>query len=912
MRRSLTNLQRTAVAAGLLLAALMSFPLSAACLDPDREPAGYLMRNWNVGDGLPQNSVTSIVQSPDGFIWLGTYSGLARFDGVEFRVLNRWNAPGLRSDRISVIYVEDDGTLWAGTYGGGLLRWDKGSWRAYTAREGLSNDYVTAILRGRDGRLWVGTEDGLNAMAGHEFTSYTAWHGLAGNSITSLAEDAEGRLWIGALDGGLSVLEKPGTAEFRPYEEIPARVISALVIDGDGRLWAGTPRGLYVLQPSGAIHYSVEEGLSRNSVSALRADRNGDIWVGFAGGGLDRLHGGAFQSLVEALDFPDDPVRAIFQDLDGSIWVGTDTEGLFQIKDPLIGVISARDGLPAEKPLVVLEDSRGDLWVGTDGGGLCLVRGGKAVRVFDAASGLPSGRVRCLCEDRTGDLWIGTAEGLSRLRAGALSTFDRGDGLSSDDVTALVEDRSGTLWIGTAEGLNRLRDGRIRTYDRTSTLGNTSIRTLLEDDAGVLYVGTRDGLVKFYQNTPLPLYLNEEGMEPDVLSIYMDGEGVLWVGTDGSGLIRYTETEAFTYTARDGLIDNHIFSISEDGDGDLWLSSYVGVFRIAKSRLIELAGGAATGLAPSLYDEVEGMPNRHCVYEGEPSVCKGRDGRLYYPTIEGIAVLDPRLLKRRHDPPPVIIDEMLVDNVPLAGPSPVLEERPHVLQFNFTALDFQSPAKLRFDYKLEGFDEDWVHLDLGSPRTAYYFNLDPGKYRFMVRATSNDGARDAEGAYLDFRIRRPLMRNPWFLIIIAAAVAAAWAAHLLSRRAGRKKPEKYSTSALPPERIEEVLPKLERLMEEEKVFLDPELSLQALARKLGIHYNYLSRIINERFGKSYNDYVNGYRIGEAERMLTDPGNRDQTILDIAYATGFYSKSVFNTAFKKITGMTPSQYRKRKS
>jgi ligand-binding sensor domain-containing protein/AraC-like DNA-binding protein len=913
MMQLLRDIHSARTAARVLLFFWLVFVIRfhpAHALDPGRDADEYIIRTWSVGEGLPQNSVTAIVQTRDGYVWLGTYSGLVRFDGVSFEILNRWNTPGLKNDRISTLYEDGEGTLWVGTYGGGLSGLRAGEWQAHTTREGLSNDYVTCLLRDRGGTLWIGTEDGLNRLAGEEIAAFSTWHGLAGNSITSLVEDAGGRLLIGTLDGGVSVLEDPASDDFKPYADVAVRVVNALAAGAKGQLYIGALKGLDVIYNGEVRHYSREDGLSSNSVSALLASENGDVWVGLVAGGLEVLRNGEFMNLAEEAGFPDDPVHALLEDRDGSIWAGTDTRGLVQIKDPVVEVITTRDGLTDGEIRAVLEDREGNLWVGTGGNGLCQVRDGRVISVHNTMTGLPSSRIRCLLDAGSGAVWVGTeGGGLSRLSDGAVTTLTTRDGLSSNDVTALLEDGSGTLWIGTARGLNRLKDGRIRAYDRTTNLGGAYIRTLLENDRGILHVGTREGLIKFYDRTPLPLYINEDGIEPDVLSIHEDSGGVLWIGTAGNGLIRYEENEVVAYTTREGLFDNHIFSIAEDAAGDFWFGSYVGVFRIRREQLDALRTGAISRLTPALYDEAEGLRNRQCTFEGEPSACGGGDGRLYFPTIEGVAVFDPEGLDEAGSPPRAIIEGMVADNVPVPETDSHLSGRPLVVQFRFTALDFLAPCKVRFEYRLEGFDEDWNRLGPDSPRTAYYFNLEPGEYVFRVRAAGNRGIWDEAGASFGFRIVKPFYRRPHLYAIVLGAIAVGAGAYAASRRKKQTRPEKYSTSALPDERVEEVLPKLERLMEKDKVFLDAELNLQQLARKVGIHYNYLSRIINEKFGLSYNDYVNGYRIQEARRMLADPEHAEKTILDIAYDTGFYSKSVFNTAFKKITGMTPSQYRK---
>jgi AraC-like DNA-binding protein len=325
--------------------------------------------------------------------------------------------------------------------------------------------------------------------------------------------------------------------------------------------------------------------------------------------------------------------------------------------------------------------------------------------------------------------------------------------------------------------------------------------------------------------------------------------------------------------------------------------------------------GGAVPVICTVFDETEGMGNRQCTVDGEPSVWQSTNGILYYPTIDGVAVFDTHAMASPREAPSTEIDEVLVDTRHVIRPNGRIRlEEPQVVEFHFTALDFLAPHKLRFRYMLEGYDRSWRSVRPGENRVAYYVNLDSGDYTFRVQAANNDGVWSETGASLALSIQSPLLVRVVFLVVaLVAAGIAGGTTFLVRRRSARsKKPRKYQTSAMAPEMAEKVIPKLRHLMEEDKVFLDPELTLQGLARKLGIHYNYLSRIINERFGQSFNDYINKHRIDEAKTRLADPKEKRKTISDIMYDTGFYSKSVFNTTFKKLTGKTPSEYRQSKA
>jgi AraC-like DNA-binding protein len=506
------------------------------------------------------------------------------------------------------------------------------------------------------------------------------------------------------------------------------------------------------------------------------------------------------------------------------------------------------------------------------------------------------------------------------------------DGLSTNDITAIFQDKTGTLWVGTAHGLNQWKKGTFAPYRQTPLLINAHIRTIGEDHQGNLLVGTREGLFLLKDG-------DSQWFAPgyDVLTFIGDSSGDLWIGTNGSGLMRFKQENPglrTIFTTDNGLPNNYIFSITGDDKGNFWMSSYRGVFRVSKKELNDFTDSKSQGvpfITAVFFDEKEGMPSGECVMAGHPPAWKTRDqgkqSKLYIPTIKGIAVFDPGtpgpLIPGAKPPPlPVIIENVIVDNQSIIDmPSlPVLPPQTRVVEFYFTAVNFTAPEKVRILYKLDGFDTRWQEASLQQKRMAFYLNLPAGNYSFNVTACSNDGVWNHQGARFEFRINTLFYKRPVFYLLILLGLALivgiiSWQLYNQKKiKAGKqeeeRKKEKYKTSALLPETVDQVLPKLTRLMQEEKVFLDPDLSLQKLSQHLHVHYNHLSQIINEHMGKSFNDYINSYRIEEARKKLADPAESQKTVLEIAYDTGFYSKSVFNTAFKKFTGMTPSQYKKK--
>lgn len=898
----------------------------------------FLVSSWTIENGLPQNSVLSLIQTSDGYIWFGTQSGLVRFDGASVRVYNRWNTAALKNDRILSLFEDKYGGLWIGTDGGGVCLKKGEKWTVFTMDQGLTHNTVRAIAGGDDGFLWIGTDNGLNRFKNGQIEPYTLDDGLSGPTITALCMGRDNTLWIGAATGGVNGLKAD---KFRVIpvhagdgnETANAGPVTVLREDSAGVLWAGMEKGVFRLAKEGLVRAGGSSPVQ--SVSAMLHDRSGKIWIGTEGEGFYRYESKRFKRVVTRQQLPDYFIYSLLEDREGNIWLGTYTAGLIRLKPALVSTIGPERGLPGNRVQAVLQDQSGRLWAGLEREGVCIITGDRVSGRITAADGLSGNRVRCLRMDRDGTAWIGTESGLNRWRDGKIRVYTKADGLSGDAVSAIFRDGSGIMWVGARNGLNRRSptDRSFEIYNRRSGLSNPYVRVITQDRRGRLLVGTRGGL--FVLNEKTGRFKQMGDIRCDVQAIYEQSKGGLWLGTNGSGLIRVEESgdgkrvRFHFYTTAEGLPNNYIFSINEDSSGRLWMSSYRGIFFTGAD--IPLPGSGP--LTTVLLDEKEGMAAAECSSAGLPSAWSSKEGKIYVATVKGIAVVEPKALTRLPPAPPAVIESVIADNRTI-GPVKetrgeiVLPTETQVVEFYFTALSFASPTKTRFRYMLEGYDRTWKSVAARRQRTALYLNLPPGSYRFRVMAGGNGGNWDSGEAVFRFRVKGGFAGGMLVYVLLGVILGvvimtSVWVlrrARLTGRRRtgerGENIPavealveEKYKTSALQPETVDAVLPELTRLMEEDRVFLDPELSLKHLAQRLNVHYNYLSRIINQQLGQSFNDYINSFRIEEARKRLCDPAHSAKTVLEIAYDTGFYSKSVFNTAFKKFTGLTPSQYKK---
>jgi signal transduction histidine kinase/ligand-binding sensor domain-containing protein/CheY-like chemotaxis protein len=742
----------------------------AVALDPAKRIAEYTRTVWEAGDGLPVNTVHTVLQTRDGYIWLGTEEGLVRFDGVKFEVFDRNTTPelpskaveslyeaadgslwmgttsgaarlkdgrftayplpkGLPHDPMSVVTGDRAGNLWFGTSGGGLLRFGKGTWTAFAARDGLADNYVRAVTETRDGSLWIGTSGGLTRKTGDRLVTYTTSEGLPDNHVNAFWEDRVGSLWIGT-DDGLVRAREDGTFEtYNTRHGLPNRYVTALYEDGGGTLWIGTSGGVSRRTARGFEGFGVKDGLHTDAVAAVTGDREGNLWIGTDGGGLTKLTERSFATLSAAEGLSHDVVRSVLQARDGSILLGTQGGGLNRVKDGrVVAVYTTREGLPQNVVTALLESADGSVWVGT-GAGLARLSGERASAVMPAH--LQKGVIRALFEGPDGALWIGTGGGgLKILRGREVAVWDARAGLS-DVVLAFHEDAAGAVWVGSDAGLSRFVGGRFETFGPAQGVFHKPVKTI----AG-------------------------------------DADGTIWAATSGDGLYRYKDGKFTRYSTANGLYDDNIFQIVDDGRGSLWMSCNLGVFRVDKQSLNDVAQGRSRTITSTAFGAADGMRAAECNGNAQPAGIRARDGTLWFPTIKGAVFVRPDKLVVNTRPPEVVIERLAADRAPMTLGGEIRLPAGHgELEFHYTALSFVAPKGVRFKYRLAGFDREWV--DAGNRREAHYTNLPAGSYAFQVLARNSDGVWNEEGATVRLHLAPHFYETAMFRIAVVLALALA-------------------------------------------------------------------------------------------------------------------------------------------
>jgi diguanylate cyclase (GGDEF)-like protein len=756
------------IAAGLLLRAP-----AASALDPGLAITQYRHDTWNTREGLPQSSVEAILQTRDGYLWLGTQEGLARFDGITFAVFDRDNTRALKHNRVLSLYEDSGGSLWIGTEGGGLTRMQGGTFTTFDEAQGLPRGSVRAIAEDKSGTLWVGTPSGLARRQGDRFHVYRAADGLPSDAVRTIAAAPDGSVWVGTSRGLARVLNGRIERE-RPAGDSHNYVL-ALWVDVDGTVWAGTRGGLLRLRGDAVRRFGRRDGLPGVPVQALWRDRQGSLWIGTELGGLARLVDERASTFTTREGLANDMVLAVREDREGNLWVGMQDGGLARLAAGKFVTYSRREGLAGESVWPVFQDHSGNMWFGTSGGGLSRMGDG-VIRNFTTADGLSSNSVQALAEDREGALWIGTrGGGLDRLHHGRFRNYNLADGLPGLSVSALLFDRDGALWVGTrGDGLARFADGAFVKYDSGSGLPNDTIHCLHQDRAGALWIATDGGGLVHFRDGAFEVYTTRDGLSNDIVNtLYEDREGTLWIGTYGGGLVRYRAGRFTSYTTAEGLFDNAIFHILEDDAGHLWMSCNKGIFRVSKAELEKVAAGEAELLHPVSYGTDDGMKNRECNGANQPAGFRSADGRLWFPTIQGVVTIDPANVFTNRLAPPVVIEQVSANGESQPARAGLeFEPGTESFEFRYAALSFSLPERVRFRYKLEGLDAEWV--DVGPRRTAYYTRIPPGRrYRFVVAAANEDGVWSQEGASVDFFLKQHFLTSPWFYGLCAAAALAA-------------------------------------------------------------------------------------------------------------------------------------------
>ena len=774
-------LQILRACAGVLLTGLLACAVVAA--QPKSQPE-YQFDHWTTDDGLPQNAVNAILQTRDGYLWLATFDGLVRFDGSRFTVFNKGNTKGIGGNRFDHLFEDRAGTLWAVTEDSWLVRYQGGVFHTYTPKEGLPPWTILRIEEDDAGNFQILSRAGIAKWKDGRFVTYTV------EELMPTPSDAH---WITSgnilakLDpSSLYLYHDGGFITHSIQTGLPSRRIISVFEDQHGVIWLiTTDVGLVRLKEGNFTTYSQIKSPPMNPYAPSPQDQKGNIW--FVGFELGRFRDGRITQYKSPASSPTPAIMCLYEDREGNFWIGT-SYGLYRAREVAISVYTRRDGLSSDNLYSIREDRAGSLWFGTWGGGLTKYQNGRFTH-YQIKDGLVSDFITALYEDREGYMWIGTTFGLHRLKDGQLSRYPDPDGFFGEGAWAIHQDRAGRFWFGTTNGLIKLEAGHYTRYTTADGLAGNDVRAILEDRVGQLWFGTWGGLTRYAEGR-FKSYTEQDGLASDhIRTLYEDAEGILWIGTYDGGLCRFDNNRFTRYTTNDGLFNNGVFQILEDERGYFWMSCNKGVFRVARQELNDFAAGKVRSITSIAYGKKDGLLNVECNGGRQPAGWKTRDGRLWFPTAQGAAVIDPSRIEINRLPPALVIEEIRLNNE-LIDTGSVIEIPPEQngnLEIRYHGLSFVRPEQQRYRYRLVGIDPDWI--EAGDRRAAYYSHLPPGDYAFTVIAANSDGVWNKTGKSVRVIVVAPVWRRWWFISLTVVSILGL-AAFAFRRRMSRLQKEK--------------------------------------------------------------------------------------------------------------------------
>lgn len=760
-----------------------------------------IIRSWGTEDGLPQNTVNAMTQTRDGYLWLATQDGLARFDGVRFKSFSLKD--GLPSVNISSVLEDRRGTLWIGTSGSGLCAMKNGKIDVIAGSDNQpGSDTINCLQEDSSGRLWVGTAGGLRLCQDGKLTGDPSFGNLQRTIISCLLSSRDGTtMWISGSREGLFAYQN-GILEpcIGPagHEKILAE---CLFEDSQGRLWVGIGNGMVLCREKGQwLLFKESDGLPFAYITCMTEDAEGTIWAGSLDAGLYRLDGGHFNLVSQKDGLSADDIRSLCRDREGNLWVGTRTGGLDRLTARKLTVVSNTRGLTNDFTHSVAQTPDGVLWVGTTGGS--LFRGNPSgfepfrpdERVYFFATVYP---VLCAPD---GSLWWGAVHGLLHWQDDRLTDCIT-NGWAGATVTALQNDLNGGMWIGTSAGhLVHMQNGQFNEFPQLFT--RAAITSLAVETNGALWVGTVASGLKYILPGTNEVFSITNGLPANVhvCTLYLDRDGTLWIGTAGGGLRFRRNDRIIGISAAQGLPPPTVLQIVEDDRHVLWLGCSRGIFSVSKAALLDCADGKLPFVRSRSFGVNDGMLTEECSGDYCPAGLKTKSGLICISTVKGLVFLDPNEPHEEMSPPSVLLEEALVggvekkfENDAVAGNAPVSEppRQPRLviapgtrdIELHYTAIGFSAPEKISFRYKLDPLDKDWT--EVGGRRSLGYPHLPPGDFTFHVQACNANGSWNEADTSLAVTALPFFWETSWFHLatgLVLSGMIAGILSLILRRR----------------------------------------------------------------------------------------------------------------------------------
>jgi ligand-binding sensor domain-containing protein/signal transduction histidine kinase len=752
----------------------------------------FSFQSWQKEEGLTQSPIRALTQTRDGYIWLGTDDGLVRFDGLRF--FSFGVSDGVKGGPVTTLSPDHRGALWIGTADKGLSCWYNGRFTTLTIRDGLPGNSISALAEDNSGRVWIGTDAGLAVWQNAHLALSNATAQFNGFRINALFKDQKGTIWVSVKNAGTyHFTDERFLAVTGDSLEGLLKESHCLLVDRGGRLWLGAGEDVVLCRDGDRWHhYNIPRHQAKSHITSLAEEPDGTVWAGSSGGGLLQFSEGKPGALPAGTGLAGNLIQSMLTDREGHLWLGTEA-GLNRLHRKALTTLSQTDGLGTGAARCLAEVMPGIVWAAKPNG---LYRwDGKSFNRLSTAGLSPHDtQINTLLVTRDHNCWVATTNTLL-LYKDPIAAADEVKVVNSSppNIVALAEDRDGVLWAGTREGtMWRLRQGTWMA--QTNLILTNSITAIIPDADNSIWIGTEgDGLFRLAKGNIQRIDHNGT-LSKQILTLYLDADGTLWIGTADAGLSRFRNGRVVNFGTREGLPDNSVVQILEDEFGRLWLGTAGGIACINKMQLEEVASGKSARIFPQIFGRAEGMLSEECTGGFFPAGLKTSSGLLWFSTLKGVCVINPRFQPVETPVPNTVLEEVIVDDVSnfrVRGPIPITtnHEEPikkaspdlsnslriragkHRVEFRFTGLSFDAPESIRFRYRLESLDSAWV--EAGTRRSAFYSYVPPGNYRFHVAACNSNGAWSESDSNLQLVIPRHFWQTWWFITLSAVAAAAS-------------------------------------------------------------------------------------------------------------------------------------------
>ncbi len=742
--------------------------VSTYYLDPQKKLSQYIFENWSTEDGLPTNSLLHLCQTHDGYLWISSYNGLIRFDGINFKVFNKNNTEVFESDAVRKLAEDQTGTLWMTTQTSGLVSYKNGQFTAYGKDLGILHLY-RALYIDSNNRIWSASPDkGWFYFDKGKFTFLNDSLTLKDIEVRNISEDQEGNLWFCTLGHGLYQYKNGSFRVFTTTDGLTSNWVYSLLVEKEG-MWIGTNAGLCYFDGTNFVNLNQQVP---QSITDIQKDEYGNLWIGTINGLFRKKENSReFEYLSSASGLIYDFINDLLIDIEGNLWMTNYKGGLSKLKDGKFIIYTESGGLPGKVVNAICEYAPNSFIVAFDNGCVSKIIDGAIVGC--SMSSLSGKRIRHIFKDSHENLWFSTYSGLLKLSPDKRETwFSEKNGFPATQMRLAFQDSKGNLWFGSRNnGLIKLSvDNRITVINTSNGLSSNLIMSIDEDKKGNLWVGTSEGEIGLNiikDDKVIKRITDQDGFFSDIVfNTYIDNDGNVWIAASGS-LSCYYKEKFYSITTKQGLVSDSPFDIVEDDIGFFWMPYSKGIMRVKKQNLLDYFDKKTQTITCQSFDKHDGMKESEC--NSSSQSVKSSNGNILFPTIDGIAQINPNKIPVNTFIPPVIIEGLTIDNTPVnIHDKIIIDPGKKRLTFKYTAINLYEPSKVKFQYKLVGFEDEWI--EAGASRTISFTNLSHGNYTLKVIASNNDGVWNNTGASVSFHIKPKFIETIWFYLTIIIAV----------------------------------------------------------------------------------------------------------------------------------------------